>query len=274
MNPLKTFNWLVIAIALTPAFTHAQNVYVNQLDVTENKTTSILFPYAIQSIDLGSPDILAQKVPGTDNVLQIKADTSVLEETNLTVITSGGSLHQFNVRYSHSPATCYFIVSKSGILEAVQSVIFNETNPVSIFEKAYKSIQAEHGKLSKNKNGKVKAVLHGIYVRDSNLFFNVSIQNNSNIAYDIESVAFVVKDRKQAKRTAVQENYILPIHSSSIPAKIRGDSSAHIIYSLEKFTIPSTKQLLIVVSEKNGGRHLTLKVDTNDINNSLPVNIK
>jgi conjugative transposon TraN protein len=274
MKSLKNITGLIIAIALTPFSMSAQNVYVNQLDITENKTTSILFPHPIEAIDLGSPNVLAQRVPGTENVLQIKADTSVFDETNLTVITSGGSLHQFNVSYKQSPATCYFIISKSGVLETVQSVIFNETNPVSFFEKAYKSIRSQNGKVSKERVGKVKAVLQGIYVKDNNLFFSVSVQNNSNIAYDIESVAFVVKDRKQAKRTAVQENVIVPIHSSSAPKTIRGESSIHVIYTLEKFTLPTTKQLHIVLTEKNGGRHITLKVDSSDINNSQSVSIK
>lgn len=274
MNLSKTFGWLIGVFLIGPVCSNAQDVYVNNLDITDNKTTSVLFPYPIQSIDLGSPNILAQKVPGTENVLQIKADTSVFDETNVTVITTGGFLHQFNVRYAHSPANCYFVVNKAGILENIQSVIFNETDPVFVFEKAYKAIRPLHGKVTGGRNGKVSAVLHGIYVADNNLFFSLSIQNNSNISYEIESVKFVVKDRKRAKRTAVQENEICPIHSSTNPAAVPGKGSVQVIYTLGKFTIPASKQLMIVLNEKSGSRHIKLHVDSNDINNSQAVKIK
>ena len=43
------------------------------LNITYSKTTHLLFPFAIISIDRGSKDILAQKAKGVENVLQIKA---------------------------------------------------------------------------------------------------------------------------------------------------------------------------------------------------------
>ncbi|HYF69976.1 MAG TPA: DUF4138 domain-containing protein, partial [Ohtaekwangia sp.] len=61
----------------------AQGVYVNRLAVTDTKTTSIVFPGTIKSVDLGSTNIIAQKVNGTENILQIKAAKSSFPETNL-----------------------------------------------------------------------------------------------------------------------------------------------------------------------------------------------
>jgi conjugative transposon TraN protein len=266
-----------IAISLAsalPIALCAQNVYVNNLEVTDNKTTSIVFPHPIESIDLGSREILAQKVPGIENVLQIKADSFAFEETNVTVITKGGTLHQFNVKYNKNPSSCYFIVSRFGLLDNVQSIIFNETNPISLFEKVYKAIPSANGAIDKAKVGKVKAVLHGIYVMGNNLFFNLSVQNNSNIAYDIESILFLFKDKKQAKRTAIQENQLSPVHSNTTFTTVGSDRSVNLIYAFEKFTLAKTKQLVIDLTERNGGRHLKLKVTSKEINNSLPVNGK
>lgn len=270
----KIFACLLSLASASPIILSAQNVYVNSLDVTDNKTTSIVFPHSIESIDLGSRDVLAQKVPGTENVLQLKADTSAFKETNVTVITKGGSLHQFNVKYNGNPNSCYFIVSKLGILDNVQSVIFKETNPISQFEKAYKAIRSRGDKVDKAINGKIKAVLHGIYVQDNNLFFNVSIQNNSNIPYDIESILFTIKDAKQAKRTAIQENQIIPVHCNTSVTTVGSGRSINLIYTFEKFSLPRTKEVSIDCTERNGGRHLTLKMNSNDINNSRKVNVK
>jgi conjugative transposon TraN protein len=252
----------------------AQNVYVNSLDVTENKTTSIVFPHAIKSVDLGSRNVLAQKVPGAENVLQIKADTSQFKETNLTVIIEGGTLHQFDIRYTQRPSSCYFIVNKLGIMESVQSVILNENNPVLLFEKIYRSIGEGGSKLERQKQGKVSMILHPIRIKSNHLFFNMTFRNNSNLRYDIESIRFLIKDRKRAKRTAVQEVQVVPVHFSRSVSSIPENGSTNVIYAFEKFTIPDSKELVIEVVEKNGARNLNMSIKSNDINSSLPVNVK
>ncbi len=43
------------------------------LAVTFYKTTNLVFPYTIKSVDRGSKDIIAQKANGVENVLQVKA---------------------------------------------------------------------------------------------------------------------------------------------------------------------------------------------------------
>ncbi len=43
------------------------------LKITRNKTTNLIFPYAIKSVDRGSADVLAQKAKGVENILLIKA---------------------------------------------------------------------------------------------------------------------------------------------------------------------------------------------------------
>jgi conjugative transposon TraN protein len=252
----------------------AQNVYVNSLDVTENKTTSIVFPQAIKSVDIGSRNVLAQKVPGAENVLQIKADTSVFNETNLTVIIEGGTLHQFDIRYAQRPSSCYFLIDKFGIMESVQSVILNENNPVLLFEKVYSALGGPAAKIEKEKEGKVSMILHPIHIRSGHLFFNLTYRNNSNLRYDIESVRFLVKDKKRAKRSAVQEVQVIPIHLSRDVKSIPEKGSANVIYTFDKFTISDSKELIIEVTERNGARHFNMRVHRNDINNSLPVNVK
>ena len=57
------------------------------LHIGYSKTTSIVFPYAIKSIDKGSPDVLMQKAKGVENILLIKAAKQNFTQTNLTVIT-------------------------------------------------------------------------------------------------------------------------------------------------------------------------------------------
>src|SRR4051812_37752723 len=62
------------------------------LNITLNKTTNLIFPYAIKSVDRGSADVLAQKAKGVENILLVKAGKENFSETNLSVITADGKL--------------------------------------------------------------------------------------------------------------------------------------------------------------------------------------
>ena len=49
-------------------------------------------------VDLGSPNLIAGKADGAENVIRVKATVKDFrEETNMSVITEDGSFYTFNV---------------------------------------------------------------------------------------------------------------------------------------------------------------------------------
>lgn len=72
--------------------------------VTFSKTTNIIFPYSIISVDIGSQDVLAQKAKGVENILQIKAAKERFPQTNISVVTADGKLTSFLVDYAEQPS--------------------------------------------------------------------------------------------------------------------------------------------------------------------------
>ena len=100
----KLYLSLVILSITIVRYTDAQSTFESHaLEITYNKTSSVIFPAVIKSVDKGSRDVLAQKAKGVENVLQLKAARENFPETNLTVITADGTLHQFTVNYSRQP---------------------------------------------------------------------------------------------------------------------------------------------------------------------------
>ena len=51
------------------------------LEVTYDKTVHILFPAAVRYVDLGSPNLIAGKADGAENVIRVKATTSAARRT-------------------------------------------------------------------------------------------------------------------------------------------------------------------------------------------------
>ena len=61
-----------------------------RIEIGYVKTSNLIFPSAIKSVDRGSSWVLAQKAPGVENILQIKAAQPNFKETNVTVVTADG----------------------------------------------------------------------------------------------------------------------------------------------------------------------------------------
>lgn len=258
------FWWLgLVIISTTTAFGQVEN---KTLTISFNKTTSLVFPYSITSVDRGSKDVLAQKARGVENVLQVKAGRKDFQETNLTVITADGVLHQFTVTYSDSPATQSITLASSTTQRASLILVKDVVNERDIQADTRRILtQSVRGKVDQQAKYEMVFTLQDIFVRGNTLYYRLQIRNKSSINYDIKSLKFLVHDRKKVKRTSSQEIQITPLHVDKKSDRINGYASSTLVYAVKKFTIPDGKALLINLFEENGGRSLSLRIDNKDI---------
>ena len=64
------------------------------LEVTYDKTVHVIFPAEVRYVDLGSPDLIAGKADGAENVIRVKATVrNFPNETNMTVIKEDGRFY-------------------------------------------------------------------------------------------------------------------------------------------------------------------------------------
>ena len=74
------------------------------LEITYDKTVHVIFPSSVKYVDLGSPNLIAGKADGAENVIRVKAVVKDFRnETNMSVITESGSFYTFNVKYADEP---------------------------------------------------------------------------------------------------------------------------------------------------------------------------
>lgn len=111
----------------------------------------------------------------------------------------------------------------------------------------------------------VEHCLKGIFTHNGLLYFHTEIKNLSNISYDIDYLTFKIVDKKVAKRTAIQEQIIYPLRAFNNVTQIGGGSAERSVFTLEKFTIPDDKKLVVEMHEKNGGRHQSFTVQNSDL---------
>ena len=239
------------------------------LQIAFNKTSSIVFPAVIKSVDKGSRDILAQKAKGVGNVLQLKAGREKFPETNLTVITADGILHHFTVSYSEQPSS--FTTDMSNLsYPATSSLIFQTELTESDMENYSSGIAQAKRKIRfvNESKDKMNLSLLGIYIKDDVMFFRFKAENRSNIDYDVDLFKFYIRDKARIKRTASQEIEVKPIYVYGNDKKIQGKSSTDLVYVLQKFTIPESKYLNVEMFEQNGGRNIELNIKNKTIVNA------
>ncbi len=133
-------------------------------------------------------------------------------------------------------------------------------------------VDLKFSRLTKDKKGDIKAELNNVLISEGSFYFKLRLSNRSSIAYDIDFIRFYIRDLKAAKRTVTQEEEIYP-------DAVLGQESGSIapagrlmkIFRLNKFTLPDDKALFIELYEKNGARHMNLKVSRSDIENARTV---
>lgn len=240
------------------------------LEVAYTKTTSIVFPYAIHSVDRGSQDILVQKAKGLENVLQVKAARHDFTETNLTVVTAEGKLYNFELCYSDSPETLthtFWGEAKSNLITYTES---NDNQQHLIYgaELAYH----ERKRVSYNEKGNgITLAVTGIFIHNDLIHYRISITNDTYISYDIDQLRFFVRDQKKAKRTASQEVEIIPVWMYKAAEKVPAKNAVQFVCVLPKFTIPDKKNLIIELIERSGGRHLQLELKNSRTDKVFPI---
>jgi conjugative transposon TraN protein len=240
--------WLLVsAFAQTPSLT-----------VATDKTTSIVFPFKILHVDAGTKDLIMQEVKESDNILLVKAAAENFTSTNLSVITEDGSLYTFPVSYSANPPTLVWDIpaqGKAAVATYANGLLDNRRTMHGIRDHSYD----------------IEVMITGIYIKDDVIYYQLRLNNYGPIDYDIDLLKFYIRDKKKGKRTAIQETELSPLYVAGNTKKVKANSSNMIIVALKKFTIPDAKYLAVQIIEKNGGRHLLLKVHNNKIVKAIPL---
>ena len=270
---------------LTKKLTFDRMIPPHGLEVTYDKTVHIIFPSAVRYVDLGSPNLIAGKADGAENVIRVKATVkNFRQETNLSVITEDGSFYTFNVKYANEPLLLNveltdFIhdgeeVNRPNNAMDIYLKELGSESPMlvrMIMKSIYKNDKREVKHIGCKRFG-IQYMLKGIYTHNGLLYFHTQIRNSSNVPFDVDFITFKIVDKKVAKRTAIQEQVIFPLRAYNYVVRIAGKKDDSTVFAMDKFTIPDDKQLVVELNEKNGGRHQSFTIKNEDLVRAKVIN--
>lgn len=238
------------------------------IELSSVVTSHIIFDQKITNIIVGCDSIIADKAENIDNIIKAKAISTAFDTTSLTAVLADGTLYPFVVTHNEQPSKTSFKINT--VQQSKVNAIFNDASVNDKQMLSYaKSVIAEGVQLNDIGAFSQKMIfsLFSLYIKQDVLMFNVNLQNDNQIDYEIDFIKVYVQDAKRSKTTAIQEDEITPIYVyyQQKELLLKGKSNMSAVLFFKRFTIPQSRILYFEVFEKNGGRHLKFKMTNKDL---------
>lgn len=259
---------LLIACVSMVSAAHAQKTYTDmeQLTVNENVSSIITASEPIRLVDISTDSIVGDKP--LDNVIRLKPKTGNHRDGDIlgivTIITE-----RYRVQYA--------MVYTSRMEEAVSDkeveliernafhnpeVSMSTVDMVGYAMKVWKS-PAKYRSTFTRQN-KMTMRLNNIYVVGEYFFIDFSVDNSTNLPFDIDELRLKLQDKKQQKATNVQTIELKP--ALILDRSTRFKHGYRNVVVLKKMTFPNDKVLTIELSEKQiSGRTISMSLDYEDV---------
>lgn len=292
-----------IALWMMGLLVHGQNVS-GEVQVSYNKSVQIVFTgdeYILDD-DFGSAVDVAAQISEDAKKLKLKANKYNFKETNVLIETNK-AFYNFVLRYNESPQVFIVngseyspIISKSNYIvrpKAVEEIrtpngttdngtteseIRREVNRKAFVKKddygsTFKEICSEVEKRRRRVytiamvDKKAYFYLENMFYYKDHFYFKMTLENKSNIPFDIDFFRHTIEDKKSVLKQATQEITdldVMHLENSEITRIDKGNAVTFIVV-VKKFTLESNKLVALEVWEKEGARNLRLKIGYKDI---------
>lgn len=259
---------MMCALSAIPSMAQQTYEEMEQLTVNENVTTVITASEPVRFVDISTDAVVGDQP--INNTIRLKpkegadvhADGDVL--AIVTIVTE---------RYR----TQYALIYTTRLTEAVTDKQIQPEEKIAYHNPSVSMSTEEMTKYARkiwNSPARIRNVstkqhrmtmrLNNIYSVGEYFFLDFSIENRTNIRFDIDELRVKLCDKKQSKATNVQMVELTP-------AMILDQSRAfkygyRNVVVLKKMTFPNDKILSIELSEKQiSGRTITLNIDYEDV---------
>ena len=267
MNTFKTLCLSALSL-LAAVETHAQQTYqeMEQLTVNEQVTTVITATEPIRFVDI-STDLIAGDQP-MNNIIRLKPKDGVHADGEIlaiiTIVTE---------RYRTQYALLYTTRLEEAVtdkeIQPYEQQAYN--NPAVSMSTADMTRYARriwnspaHYRNVKRKAHHMVMRLNNIYAVGDYFFIDFSIENRTNIRFDIDELRVKLADKKVSKATNAQIIELTPALVLEQTKSFRHGYRNVIV--VKKMTFPNDKVLTIEMTEKQiSGRNISLNIDYEDV---------
>ena len=268
MKTFKKIGVLLCAMSATPIMAQQTYEELEQLTVNENVTTVITASEPIRFVDISTDHVVGDQPINNTIRLKPKEGTDVHEDGDIIAIVT-----VVTERYRSQ----YALIYTTRLTEAVTdkqiqpeeripfhnpSVTMSTEDMTQFARKIWNSPARIRNVATKQHRMTMR--LNNIYSVGEYFFLDFSIENRTNIRFDIDEIRVKLCDKKQSKATNVQMIELTP--AMFLDESKRFSKGYRNVIVLKKMTFPNDKILSIEISEKQiSGRNITLNIDYEDV---------
>lgn len=255
----------------------SSELVAQQIQVSWDKTTVLIFDSPVQSVDRGNRLLLSKADEGALNLLKLKAGSKELPPTNLHVLTQDGRIHAFDVVYAESPLETTLdlrkgVGSEAGNQEeqgkqvAIAPYDFTPADFAELSGYLLEGAVSSSKYIRKQRRYEVDFWLKAIYYRQGLLFFDLRAINHSRIPLDLMGPEARVLDVRSGKKSSKREVVLRPyLGLNQEDALVRTGETASLLMAFPVFTIAEGKKLVFQIREKQGDRELKISIKGNKL---------
>ena len=267
MKIKKIFGALILcAVTSTPIFAQQTYEEMEQLTINEQVTTVITASEPIRFVDISTDKVIGDQP--INNTIRLKpkeglhADGDVL--AIVTIVTE---------RYRTQYALLYTTRMQEAVTDKeIQLVERNAYNNPAVsmstvdmtrFARQIWNSPAKIRNIATKKHRMVMR-LNNIYTAGDYFFLDFSVDNKTNIRFDIDQIRLKLDDKKMSKATNTQSIEIQPVMILEQAKSFKYGYRNVIV--IKKMTFPNDKVLTIEMAEKQiSGRNILLNIDYEDV---------
>ena len=256
--------FIAIALSIASGFALRAQETIREMElltVNDQITTVITATEPVRFVDI-STDRVAGDQPLSNTVrLKPKEGAEVNEDGDIlavvTVITERYRV-QYALVYTTRPQEA--VTDKAVLL--TETVPYN--NPAVSLSTEDMTRMARRIWNAKARYRNLEIRLNNIYTAGEYFFIDFSVENRTNIRFDIDQIRFKVEDKRKSRATNSQSIELSP--ALLLEKGTTFNRGYRNVAVLKKLTFPNDKVLTIEMSEKQiSGRTITLEIDYEDV---------
>lgn len=270
MKTLKQFCAVMLMGLLTAVQATAQKTMdgMQLLTVNENITTVITASEPVRFVDISTDKVVGDQP--INNTIRLKPKEGV--EVNrdgdiLAVVTIVTERYRSQYALIYTSRREEAVTDK--VIEVDERVAYNNpsvsmsTEDMARYARQIWASPARYRNVS-TKQHRMMMRLNNIYSVGEYFFLDFSVENKTNIRFDIDQLRVKLNDKKTAKATTVQTIELTPDfildHTQSFKFGYRN------VLVVKKMTFPNDKILTIELSEKQiSGRTISISIEYEDV---------
>ena len=269
---MKTFKnmaaLLLCALSAMPVMAQQTYEEMEQLTVNEKVTTVITATEPVRFVDISTDKVVGDQPINNTIRLKPKEGADVHEDGEILAIVT-----IVTERYR----TQYALIYTTRLQEAVTDKTIQPEEKIAYNNPAVSLSTEDMTRYARqiwNSPARIRNVstkMHRMIIRLNNIytvgdyfFLDFSIENRTNIKFDIDEMRFKLADKKQSKATNSQVIELTPAMTLENTTSFKYGYRNVVV--LKKMTFPNDKVLTIELSEKQiSGRTISLNIDYEDV---------